>query len=86
MKEIVTAGPAYFAAATPVRTKMPVPMTQPMPSRMRSTAPSVLAMPEWAAVSRICSMLLVRNKFISYHSLFFFFLKIYNFTKLYYYK
>ena len=43
-------------------------------------------MPEWAAVSRICSMLLVRNKFISYHSLFFFFLKIYNFTKLYYYK
>ena len=44
--ESIKAGPAYWAAATPVSTKMPVPMTQPMPSRMRSMAPSDFTMPD----------------------------------------
>ena len=35
-----TAGPACAAAAWPVRTKMPVPMMAPMPSRVRSIGPS----------------------------------------------
>ena len=38
-KEIMIAGPAYCAAARPVRTKIPVPMMQPMPSRTRLSAP-----------------------------------------------
>ena len=36
------AGPAWVAAATPVRTKMPAPMMAPMPSRVRSTGPRTL--------------------------------------------
>ena len=31
----MTAGPAYCAAAVPVRTKMPAPMMQPMPNSTR---------------------------------------------------
>src|SRR5678816_1726027 len=34
------AGPAYCAAAVPVRTKMPAPMIAPMPRRVRLRAPS----------------------------------------------
>jgi hypothetical protein len=40
MNEIMIAGPAHWAAALPVSTKMPVPMMQPMPSRTRFSAPS----------------------------------------------
>src|ERR1051325_2972243 len=35
------AGPAFFAAAVPVNTKMPAPMIAPMPSVVRFIAPSV---------------------------------------------
>src|SRR5580698_2188254 len=34
------AGPAYFAAADPVRTKMPAPMMAPIPRVIRFTGPS----------------------------------------------
>ena len=40
MKEETMAGPAYCAAAWPVRTKMPAPMMAPMPSAVRLTGPS----------------------------------------------
>src|SRR5918997_4581199 len=60
--ESATAGPAYPAAASPVRTKSPVPMITPIPNRVRSNGPSVLR--NWnsgSSVSRIdCSMDLVR--------------------------
>src|SRR5437899_7146758 len=35
-----SAGPAFCDAAVPVRTKMPVPMMQPMPSAVRFQGPS----------------------------------------------
>src|SRR4051794_7209186 len=38
-KEISTAGPAKFAAALPVSTKMPEPMMQPTPKNTRCHAP-----------------------------------------------
>ncbi|OFX01263.1 MAG: hypothetical protein A3E78_17280 [Alphaproteobacteria bacterium RIFCSPHIGHO2_12_FULL_63_12] len=41
IKDTMMPGPAYSAAARPVRTKIPVPMMQPMPRRMRFQAPSV---------------------------------------------
>ena len=37
-------GPAYLAAAVPVSTKMPAPMTQPMPMATMLARPSVFAM------------------------------------------
>lgn len=36
--ETTMAGPAWFLASTPVRVKMPVPMTIPMPNPIRSRA------------------------------------------------
>src|SRR5215469_14456533 len=36
MNARASAGPAWLAAATPVRTKMPVPMMPPMPSAVRA--------------------------------------------------
>src|ERR1035438_1422347 len=39
-KERITAGPAFWAAAVPVSTKMPVPMMQPMPSKTKLSGPS----------------------------------------------
>jgi hypothetical protein len=56
------AGPAKFAAATPVRTKMPVPMITPMPKTMRSIGPSAfLSSNSGSSVSRMdCSIDLVR--------------------------
>src|SRR6476620_5922141 len=39
MKEYTIAGPAYWAAAVPVSTKMPAPMIAPMPSVVRFSAP-----------------------------------------------
>ena len=38
-----TAGPAFSPAASPVSTKMPVPMTTPTPKTVRSRADSSLA-------------------------------------------
>ena len=38
--ESIMAGPAFSAAATPVNTKMPVPMMAPTPSAVRPTGPS----------------------------------------------
>src|SRR5688572_27354588 len=40
-KDSMMAGPAWFAAAWPVMTKMPPPMTAPMPSAVRPQGPSV---------------------------------------------
>jgi hypothetical protein len=37
-KDKITAGPAKFAAAIPVRTKIPVPIIHPIPRRVRSNA------------------------------------------------
>ena len=39
-KETITAGPASWAAARPVITKMPAPMMQPTPSDVSATGPS----------------------------------------------
>src|SRR5512146_20166 len=41
MNESASAGPAWFAAAVPVRTKMPVPMIPPIPSRVSAVAERV---------------------------------------------
>ena len=38
--ENTSAGPAFCEAAVPVRTKMPVPMIDPMPSAVRFHGPS----------------------------------------------
>ena len=55
MKEIMMPGPAKFAAARPVRTKMPVPMMQPMPSRTRLSAPRLRLRSPWACSACICA-------------------------------
>ncbi len=56
------AGPAKFAAATPVRTKMPVPIITPIPKTMRSIGPSAFL--SWNSGSSVslmdCSMDFVR--------------------------
>jgi len=39
MNEITMPGPAYCAAALPVRTKIPAPMMAPMPSVVRLSGP-----------------------------------------------
>src|SRR5579859_2916487 len=56
------AGPACCAAATPVSTKMPVPMMQPMPSKVRSHAVSTRRRP----VLALGSIGLVRNRFMEW--------------------
>jgi len=40
MNDSGSAGPAFWAAATPVSTKMPVPMTPPIPSSVSCVAVS----------------------------------------------
>ena len=40
MKEMTIAGPACWAAARPVSTKMPVPMMPPMPKAISAGIPS----------------------------------------------
>ena len=45
MNEIVTAGPALFAAAEPVIENNPAPMIAPIPSKTNALAPSVFAKP-----------------------------------------
>ena len=60
------AGPAWFAAAVPVSTKMPVPMIAPMPSRVRSNAVSVrLRCLPFSTSSTSCSIDLVFSRFES---------------------
>ena len=49
MNEITMAGPAWVAAATPVSTKMPVPMIPPMPKAMSEGMPSARFKPSWEA-------------------------------------
>jgi hypothetical protein len=49
INEMMMPGPAFSAAATPVMTKMPVPMTQPMPSNIMSSMPIVLFNWPWDA-------------------------------------
>src|SRR5690242_7077147 len=45
MNEMITAGPACSAAAVPVTTKIPVPMTAPMPSAVMPHGPKVRLSP-----------------------------------------
>ncbi len=53
-------GPA-FCAAVAVSTKMPVPMTAPMPSRVSWTTPSDRLSDFFSAVARIASSDLMRH-------------------------
>src|SRR4026207_982139 len=53
-KESTTAGPALSAATVPVRTKMPVPMMAPMPSRVRLSGPST-RFRLWSPAAWACS-------------------------------
>src|SRR5436190_3095240 len=58
------AGPVCEAAASPVSTKMPVPMMAPTPKVTRLTGPSTrlrLCSPAWPASAFSCSMGLVAN-------------------------
>lgn len=48
------AGPAYCAAARPVRVKMPAPMMTPMPKTVRSTA--VRFFLSWYSSSTVSAM------------------------------
>jgi hypothetical protein len=56
-------GPAFCAPAA-VSTKMPVPMTLPMPSRVSCTAPRDRCSAFFSAVARIASSGLIRSKII----------------------
>src|SRR6266699_3061544 len=60
-----TAGPAYSAATCPVITKMPAPMTAPMPSVMRLSGPSArvrACSPRASAWARSAAIGLVANR------------------------
>ena len=63
MKEMVTAGPAFSAAASPVNEKIPAPMIAPTPSVTRLKELSVLfnVLPAWALSASILSILFVLN-------------------------
>src|SRR5690554_5125184 len=63
--ERTSAGPAYWAAAVPVNTKMPVPMIAPMPMEIRLKGPSARASvcsPSANASARRSSMDLRANR------------------------
>src|SRR3954471_12291033 len=60
-KLIIIAGPAFWAASA-VRTKIPVPMTAPMPSSVSWKAPSERCRPFFSAVARIASSDFTRPK------------------------
>ena len=47
-KEIERAGPAYLAAAMPVKTKIPAPMMPPTPKKVKSRAPKFLLKLDWS--------------------------------------
>ena len=63
------AGPAWFAAAVPVSTKMPVPMMAPMPSSVRSQAVRLRlsALPPCSTSLTSCSIDFTLNRFESIH-------------------
>src|SRR4051794_14911838 len=61
MKLIIMPGPAFWAAVA-VRTKMPVPMTAPMPSRVSWNAPRERLSDFFSAVARIASSDLIRPR------------------------
>ena len=42
-------GPAWFLASTPVSTKMPVPITMPIPNPIRSRALRLFFSPAWSS-------------------------------------
>jgi hypothetical protein len=57
-KEIEIPGPAYSAAACPVKTKSPAPMIAPIPIIVRLVAVNVLFKP-WRVSDASCSKLLI---------------------------
>ena len=65
MNEMTIPGPANFAAAIPVRTKMPAPMMAPMPSDVRLTGPST-RLRRWSVSASACKSATRRraNKFM----------------------
>jgi hypothetical protein len=63
MKATIRPGPA-FCPASAVSTKMPVPITAPMPSKVSCSAPSCRFSAFFPAVSRILSSGLTRQKSI----------------------
>src|SRR4029079_11251253 len=67
-KEISTAGPAKFAAALPVSTKMPEPMMQPTPKNTRCHAPR-LRLRSCTAASRWTSPYGLRSRPVPVESL-----------------
>src|SRR5918995_3197228 len=69
MYETMMAGPAWFAAAVPVSTKIPVPMIAPMPKSVRSHADRLRLsdLPPCSTSPTSCSIDLVLNRFESIH-------------------
>ena len=61
MKLSIMPGPAFWAASA-VSTKMPVPMTAPIPSMVSWNAPSDRCSPFFSAVARMASSDLTRSK------------------------
>ena len=55
MNDNTTAGPAKFAAALPVITKMPAPMMAPMPRLIRLNGPSERFRSLWSNSCWICA-------------------------------
>lgn len=62
-------GPAYKAAPTPVNTKIPVPITLPMPKKTKSNAVKLRTNPDFSASCAKCAMSFFQNKFITFTSL-----------------
>lgn len=48
--------PAYKAAPTPVNTKIPVPITLPMPKKTKSNAVKLRTNPDFSASCAKCAM------------------------------
>lgn len=55
-------GPAYKAAPTPVNTKIPVPITLPMPKKTKSNAVKLRTNPDFSASCAKCAMSFFRNR------------------------
>ena len=60
------AGPAKFAAATPVSEKIPAPMMAPMPSATSCPAPSERRRLSFSASARITDSGLIHRRLINY--------------------
>src|SRR4051812_36972338 len=65
MKLIIMPGPAFWAAVA-VSTKIPVPMTAPMPSRVSWKAPSERLSDFFSAVARMASRDFTRPEIMSF--------------------